>query len=110
MHTPTPSLRAKGRSTNGSTAKNRPASSAITDKLETELQDLRGKIAAIGKSQAVIEFKLDGTVLTANENFLNTLGYSLAEIQGQHHSIFVEPAYRASNEYRQFWRDLADGK
>ena len=45
------------------------------------------------RSQAVIEFKLDGTIITANENFLKTLGYTLAEIQGKHHSMFVEPAY-----------------
>ena len=48
-----------------------------------------GQIEAIGKSQAVIEFELDGTILTANENFLGALGYSLAEIQGKHHSMFV---------------------
>jgi len=58
----------------------------------------------------VIEFNLDGTVITANENFLKALGYRLEEIKGQHHSLFVDPAYRASAEYRQFWRDLNDGK
>ena len=51
-----------------------------------------GKIAAIDRAQAVIEFNLDGTIITANENFLKTLGYSLGEIQGKHHSMFVEPA------------------
>ena len=49
-----------------------------------------GKIAAIGRAQAVIEFNLDGTIVTANENFLNAMGYSLAEIQGKHHSMFVD--------------------
>ena len=58
----------------------------------SELQDLRGKVEAIGQSNAVIEFKLDGTILTANENFLKTLGYTLDEIKGQHHRMFVEPA------------------
>ena len=55
-----------------------------------------GKIAAIGRAQAVIEFNLDGTIITANENFLGALGYSLAEIQGKHHSMFVAPAERDS--------------
>ena len=61
---------------------------------KTESADLLGKINAISKSQAVIEFKLDGTILTANENFLNAVGYTLAEIEGRHHSMFVEPAYK----------------
>jgi methyl-accepting chemotaxis protein len=74
-----------------------------------ELADLRGQLAAIHKAQAVIEFELDGTIITANENFLKTVGYSLAEIQGKHHSLFVDAAYRESAEYRQFWRDLAAG-
>ncbi|MSU60943.1 MAG: methyl-accepting chemotaxis protein [Pedosphaera sp.] len=74
------------------------------------MANLRGQIAAINKAQAVIEFKLDGTIITANDNFLKTLGYSLEEIQGQHHSMFVEPSYRSTAEYKQFWRDLADGK
>lgn len=72
--------------------------------------DLQGQITAIRKAQAVIEFNLDGTILDANENFLKTLGYTLDEIKGRHHSIFVEPAFRESAEYKQFWRDLNDGK
>ena len=83
-----------------------------TDVTATKLQnaDYQGQIAAIGKAQAVIEFNLDGSIITANENFLKTLGYRLEEIKGQHHSLFVEPAYRASAEYKQFWHDLNDGK
>jgi len=77
---------------------------------DQEITELRGKLAAIDKAQAVIEFNLDGTIVTANDNFLKTLGYALDEIKGRHHSIFVEPAYRESGEYRQFWRDLNDGK
>jgi len=69
-----------------------------------------GQINAIGKSQAVIEFNMDGTIITANENFLNAVGYTLAEIQGQHHSIFVEPAYKSSLEYQQFWDKLNRGE
>jgi methyl-accepting chemotaxis protein len=72
--------------------------------------DFEGQIAAIHKSQAVIEFTLDGTILTANENFLKTLGYSLDEIRGQHHRMFVEPAYRDSQDYRLFWERLGRGE
>ncbi len=83
-----------------------------TDVTSTKLDaaNWRGQVDAIGKSQAVIEFGMDGKVLTANENFLNALGYSLAEIQGQHHSLFVDPAYRASTEYRLFWDKLGRGE
>jgi methyl-accepting chemotaxis protein len=72
--------------------------------------DSGGQIAAIGKSQAVIHFDLDGKVQWANDNFLQTLGYRLDEIVGRHHSMFVDPAYAASDAYRQFWRNLGDGK
>jgi len=69
-----------------------------------------GKIAAIGRAQAVIEFNLDGTIITANENFLSTLGYSLSEIQGKHHSMFVATAERESAAYREFWAGLNRGE
>jgi methyl-accepting chemotaxis protein len=69
-----------------------------------------GQIDAIGKSQAVIEFALDGTILTANDNFLGVLGYRLDEIKGKHHSIFVEESYRQSAEYREFWAKLNRGE
>ena len=75
-----------------------------------QLADLQGQIAAIGKAQAVIEFTLDGTIVHANENFLNTLGYRLEEIKGHHHSMFVESAYRASDDYRRFWEKLGRGE
>jgi methyl-accepting chemotaxis protein len=71
--------------------------------------DYEGQIAAIQKSQAVIEFNLDGTIITANENFLSTLGYRLDEIQGKHHGMFVEPQYRDSSAYREFWDSLRRG-
>ncbi|PTW55056.1 methyl-accepting chemotaxis sensory transducer with Pas/Pac sensor [Breoghania corrubedonensis] len=71
--------------------------------------NFRGQLEAINKAQAVIEFALDGTVLNANQNFLATLGYSLEELKGKHHSVFVEPAYRHSPEYRQFWEKLGHG-
>jgi methyl-accepting chemotaxis protein len=69
-----------------------------------------GKIDAILRAQAVIEFNMDGTIITANENFLKTMGYSLAEIQGKHHSMFAEPALRESAEYREFWAKLNRGE
>lgn len=71
--------------------------------------DLVGKYDAILKSQAVIEFNMDGTILTANENFLKAMGYDLAEIVGRHHSLFVAPDYRESQDYRDFWEKLRRG-
>ncbi|WP_375157985.1 PAS domain-containing protein [Bradyrhizobium sp. RDT46] len=72
--------------------------------------DLAGQIAAIDKAQAVIEFNMDGTIITANANFLGALGYSLAEIKGHHHSMFVEPGERDSSAYREFWAALNRGE
>jgi methyl-accepting chemotaxis protein len=74
------------------------------------VRDALAQAAAIRKSQAVIEFKLDGTIITANENFLGAMGYSLAEIQGRHHSVFVDPATRDSADYREFWARLNRGE
>lgn len=68
-----------------------------------------GQIKALDRSQATIEFDMDGTILTANPNFLSTVGYRLSEIQGRHHSMFVEPAYAAGAEYRAFWEALRRG-
>jgi methyl-accepting chemotaxis protein len=72
--------------------------------------ELEATVAAIGKAQAVIEFRMDGTILTANDNFLRTLGYSLDEIKGQHHSLFVDGSYARSSEYREFWAKLNRGE
>jgi methyl-accepting chemotaxis protein len=74
------------------------------------LQNALAQAEAINKSQAVIEFNLDGTIVTANENFLKAMGYSLAEIQGKHHSMFVEPAVRDTMAYREFWNSLNRGE
>ncbi|TDH39473.1 PAS domain S-box protein [Pseudohoeflea suaedae] len=71
--------------------------------------ETEGKMTALSRSQAIIEFEIDGTIITANENFLATLGYRLEEIEGKHHSIFCEPSYVASGEYRDFWPNLASG-
>ena len=83
-----------------------------TDVTEQKLRnaDYKGQIAAVGKAQAVIEFNLDGTILTANENFLATVGYTLDEIQGQHHRMFVEPEFARSAEYAAFWEKLGRGE
>jgi methyl-accepting chemotaxis protein len=83
-----------------------------TDVTEQKLQnaDFEGQIDAISKAQAVIEFDMDGTIVGANDNFLNTLGYTLAEIQGRHHSIFVDEAFRQSVEYKEFWAKLNRGE
>jgi methyl-accepting chemotaxis protein len=74
------------------------------------LRDSMAQVAAIGRSQAVIEFNMDGTIVTANENFLNALGYALSEIQGRHHSMFVEPSEREGANYREFWAKLNRGE
>ncbi len=72
--------------------------------------ETKGKIDAIGLSQAVIEFDMQGNILSANPNFLRTMGYTLAEIRGQHHSMFCEPGLVQSQAYRDFWADLGEGK
>lgn len=72
--------------------------------------DAKAVLEAFNRSQATIEFKLDGTILTANENFLNALGYSLSEIVGKHHRMFVDPAEVNSPEYREFWAKLSHGE
>jgi methyl-accepting chemotaxis protein len=72
--------------------------------------DLAGQIAAIAKSQAVIEFNMDGSIITANDNFLKALGYTLHEIQNKHHSMFVDPDERGGAGYREFWAALNRGE
>lgn len=69
-----------------------------------------GKLAAISRAQAVIEFTVDGEILTANENFCAAIGYDLGEIRGRHHRMFVEPTYGQSHEYTEFWRRLRGGE
>jgi len=72
--------------------------------------ELTSMLAAIDKTQARIEFELDGTIITANDNFLGAVGYSLDEVRGQHHRIFVDPTYGVSAEYREFWASLNRGE
>jgi methyl-accepting chemotaxis protein len=83
-----------------------------TDITRRKLQaaEYESQIRAINRSQAVIEFQLDGTILTANQNFLSAVGYELHEIEGRHHSLFVAQADRNSAEYREFWAALGRGE
>ncbi|MCB1393560.1 MULTISPECIES: PAS domain-containing methyl-accepting chemotaxis protein [unclassified Nitrobacter] len=73
-------------------------------------RDANAKLDALNRSQAVIEFTLEGTIITANMNFLNTMGYTLDEIRGKHHSLFVEKERRDNAEYREFWDSLRRGE
>jgi len=72
--------------------------------------DYSGKIEAISRAQAIIEFTPEGQILMANENFLATLGYTLPEIQGKHHRMFVDPDFARTGEYDDFWRKLGGGE
>jgi len=81
-----------------------------TETVETNAQELQNQINGFSASQAMIEFETDGTIVSANDNFCNALGYPLEEIQNKHHSMFVDKAYAASPEYRQFWDDLRAGR
>jgi len=75
-----------------------------------QASDFAGQLAAINKSQAVIEFDLEGRILAANENFLAAMGYALEEVRGQHHSMFAEPEHHQSAEYQAFWAKLGRGE
>ena len=80
------------------------------DNKQESLEDLSLMIESLNKSQAVIHFNTDGTIIKANSNFLNALGYELDEIVGEHHRMFVEEGYANSEEYQQFWETLANGE
>lgn len=72
--------------------------------------DFHGQIAAIDKSQCVVTFAPDGTILDANRNFLDAVGYSMEELEGRHHRMFVDPAHAHSLDYEIFWSDLVAGR
>ncbi|MES2034751.1 MAG: methyl-accepting chemotaxis protein [Pseudomonadota bacterium] len=78
--------------------------------IDGQLRDLEATVAAMDRSQAVIEFQLDGTVIKANDNFLKTLGYEAGEIVGRHHRMFCPGDYAASADYQAFWRSLNNGE
>ncbi|EAC1839865.1 PAS domain-containing protein [Campylobacter lari] len=75
-----------------------------------EMLDLKNTIDAASRSMAIIEFNPYGEILNANENFTQTMGYSLSEIKGKHHSMFCEEKFRNSKEYTIFWEELRSGK
>ena len=101
---------ANGRGRGSAGVLERPAETASPVSQGPSRAELEATIAAIGKSQAVIEFQMDGTVITANDNFLRALGYTLDEVKGRHHSMFVDEASRQSGEYREFWARLNRGE
>lgn len=72
--------------------------------------DFQSQIGALSSSQMTVELLLDGTVVTANQNFLNTFGYEISEIQGHHHRMFVSPEEVVSQAYIDFWEALAKGQ
>lgn len=84
-------------------------SQAVAAKSTTSFNDQAAILEAFDRSMAMIEFTLDGTIVSANENFLKTMGYSMEEIRGRHHSIFVDTQTRNSVEYREFWTELGQG-
>ena len=77
---------------------------------QLQLADASATLAALDRSMALIEFQPDGTILNANSNFLSLMGYTLAEVRGQHHRLFCEPGQSSSREYSEFWRRLASGE
>ena len=78
--------------------------------MKTRNAEYEGKVSAIGKAQAVIEFDMQGKVLDANGNFLAVMDYDLSDIQGEHHRMFCEPEYASSAEYKKFWQKLNRGE
>lgn len=86
------------------------AAGGLSLQQQRDLADYSGQVEAIRKSQAVIEFETDGTIIDANENFLAATGYTLAEVQGRHHSLFMPDDDKRSLEYKQFWASLARGE
>ena len=81
----------------------------VTPRLQAE-SEANAKLGAIDRAMAVIEFNLDGTIITANDNFLQRMGYSLAQIQGKHHRMFCTPELANSAAYTEFWKRLNQGE
>ena len=79
-------------------------------KSNSTARDALAQAAAINRSQAVIEFKMDGTIITANQNFLDAMGYRLDEIQGKHHQMFAPPELLGTEAYKAFWASLNRGE
>src|SRR5882724_3517046 len=106
---PTPKSRSKSKPRT-QVATRRPRANGAPAAGDGVLADLRGQLTAIDKSQAVIQFDLNGNILVANDNFLHMVGYRLEELQGQNHSLLVDAHYRSSEEYRHFWDNLRRGE
>lgn len=100
---------AKAASRTPSPSTRRNAGSATVRKEDPQLADLRAIVDAINRSQATIEFELDGTILTANANFLDLMGYRIDEVVGKHHRMFVSDEESNSQAYRDFWKRLKEG-
>lgn len=81
-----------------------------TTESKTRVSELQSKNDLVEQTFAVIQFTTDGIITYANKNFLNTVGYTIEEIRGQHHSMFVDPEYRSSQEYKEFWNILRAGR
>jgi methyl-accepting chemotaxis protein len=82
----------------------------LADKVKAQSVQYESQLTAISQSNAVIEFSLDGKIIAANDIFIDVIGYSLAEMLGQHHSLFLDASYKASADYRQFWEKLNHGE
>lgn len=91
-------------------AKKIAKSSVKKTHLKLVTPDNDGLIAAMNRSQAIIEFDITGRIETANENFLAVTGYTLDEVKGQHHSMFCEPGYAENQDYKNFWSKLNRGE
>ena len=104
-----PAVSSKGGSAAGNGRRSTVAAPADAVSVE-RLAELEATVAAIGKSQAVIEFHLDGTIITANPNFLSVVGYTLDEIKGRHHRMFVDPVEANTQAYAEFWAKLNRGE
>jgi len=81
----------------------------VTPKMQAE-SEANAKLQAIDRAMAVIEFNLDGTIISANQNFLHRMGYTLAQVQGKHHRMFCKPELAKSSAYSDFWQRLNQGE
>jgi methyl-accepting chemotaxis protein len=90
-------------------ARRKPTATKAPAKTSDSESSKNSMFDAFSRSMAMIEFTVDGTIIWANDNFLQTIGYSIDEIKGRHHSLFVDPEYRNSKEYRDFWYELGQG-
>lgn len=103
-------MKAKTKSATGARIKAAAKRRAPQGKRGSALADMKGQLAAIDRALAVVEFSLAGEVLSVNDNFLKIVGYTRDEVIGRHHSLFVDPDYRASGDYRMLWEKLARGE